>query len=45
LAVEGLIHPIYGCGGAVIRRPAVCHHMARVNGASAAAAAAKAMTP
>lgn len=42
---EGLIHPIYGCGGVVICRPAACHHMARINGASDAAAAARAMTP
>ena len=39
------IHAIYGRGGAVICRPAACHHMARVNGASDAAAAARAMTP
>ena len=42
---EGLIHRIYRCGGAVICRPAACHHMARINGASDAAAAARAMIP
>src|SRR4030042_942138 len=36
---------VYGSGGAAIRRPAVCHHMAMTSGANAAAAAASAIMP